>query len=47
MCAMTGIYQSYCAALRSMSGFGGSDTLSLSDSSEAASLTGELTVDVN
>ena len=49
-------YQFYCVALRSMSGFGGnissppsilSDTLSLPHSSEAASLTGEFTVDVN
>ena len=54
--SVAGIYQSYCVALRSMSGFGGSisspssilsDTLSLPDSSEAASLTGEITVDVN
>ena len=54
--SVAGIYQSYCVALRSMFGFGGStsspssilnDALSLSDSSEAASLTGEFTVDVN
>ena len=53
---VAGTYQFYCVALRTISGFGGSissppsilsDTLSLPHSSEAASLTGEFTVDVN